>query len=146
MPSVNKIILKFFCLAWLLFSINIYAEITQTYQSLLSKYEFKKDSYSLIVKNLTASSEAPIIHNGNKSFNPASLTKIITGFIALDKMGPNFKYHSDFSYTGKLVGDTLQGDLIFYGRGDASFSVDDLEKLIREIQEKGIKKLREILF
>ena len=141
MPSVNKIILKFFCLTWLLFSINIYAEITQTYQSLLSKYEFKKDSYSLIVKNLTASSEAPIIHNGNKSFNPASLTKIITGFIALDKMGPNFKYHSDFSYTGKLVGDTLQGDLIFYGRGDASFSVDDLEKLIREIQEKGIKKI-----
>ncbi len=55
MPSVNKILLKIFCFSWLLLSINIYAERTQPYQSLLSKYEFKKDSYSLIVKNLTAS-------------------------------------------------------------------------------------------
>ena len=57
-------------------------------------------------------------------------------------MGPNYKLKSDFYYTGQLKDGTLQGDLIFVGRGDASFSIDNLEFLIREIQKKGDKKNR----
>ena len=141
MQSITRLFLKIFFFLWSFVSISIYAEIPQSYKALLSKYDFDKNSYSFVVKNLSNPKEEAIIFNGDKNFNPASLTKIITAFIALDRLGPNFKWRSDLSYTGVVKDNTLQGDLIFYGRGDASFSVSDLEDLIRDIQKKGIKKI-----
>ena len=138
-PSI--VTLKIFFSLWVIVSASASAEMPQKYKTLISKYNFKNDSYSFIVKNLTNPKKKPIIYNGNKNFNPASLTKIITSFIALDKLGPNYKWRSDFYYTGEIEDYTLQGDLIFVGRGDASFSINDLESLIRKIQKKGIKKI-----
>ena len=143
MQSHNKITLKIFFLLWIIISVSVCVseELPEPYKALINKYNFKKDSYSFAVKNLTNSKKKAIIHNGSKNFNPASLTKIITSFIALDKLGPNYKWRSDFYYTGKLNDHILEGDLIFVGRGDASFSTNNLESLIREIQKKGIKKI-----
>ena len=141
MQAHNRLTLRIFFFLWVIVSVSVSAELPQPYKQLISKYNFKKDSYSFVVKNLTAPEKKAIIYNGSKNFNPASLTKIITSFIALDELGPNYKWKSDFYYTGQLKDDTLQGDLIFVGRGDASFSIDNLESLIREIQKKGIKKI-----
>ena len=141
MQAHNRLILKIFFFLWVIVSVSVSAELPQPYKQLINKYNFKKDSFSIVVKNLTAPEKKAIIYNGSKNFNPASLTKIITSFIALDKLGPNYKWKSDFFYTGQLKDGTLQGDLIFVGRGDASFSIDNLEFLIREIQKKGIKKI-----
>ena len=41
-----------------------------------------------------------------------------------------------------LVDDALNGDLIFKGRGDATFSINNLEDSIRKIQRNGIKKIK----
>ena len=141
MQSHRKITMKIFFLLCVVVSVSVSAEVPQPFKSLINKYNFKKDSYSFAVKNLTNPQKKAIIYNGSKNFNPASLTKIITSFIALDKLGPNYKWRSDFYYTGQLNDDILEGDLIFVGRGDASFSTDNLESLIREIQKKGIKKI-----
>jgi D-alanyl-D-alanine carboxypeptidase/D-alanyl-D-alanine-endopeptidase (penicillin-binding protein 4) len=141
MQANNRLILKIFFFLWVIVSLSVSAELPQPYKELINKYNFKKDSFSIVVKNLSAPEKKAIIYNGSKNFNPASLTKIITSFIALDKLGPNYKWKSDFYYTGQLKDDTIQGDLIFVGRGDASFSIDNLEFLIREIQKKGIKKI-----
>jgi len=141
MQAHNRLTLKIFFFLWVIVSVSVSAELPQPYKQLINKYNFKKDSFSIVVKNLTAPEKKAIIYNGSKNFNPASLTKIITSFIALDKLGPNYKWKSDFYYTGQVKDGTLQGDLIFVGRGDASFSIDNLEFLIREIQKKGIKKI-----
>ena len=144
MQAHNRLTLRIFFFLWVIVSVSVSvsAELPQPYKQLINKYNFKKDSFSIVVKNLTAPEKKAIIYNGSKNFNPASLTKIITSFIALDKLGPNYKWESDFYYTGQLKDSTLQGDLIFVGRGDASFSIDNLEFLIREIQKKRDKKNR----
>ena len=141
MQSHSRMTLKIFFSLLVIVSVSVSAEMPQPYKTLISKYNFKKDSYSFVVKNLTNPQKKVIIYNGSKNFNPASLIKIITSFIALEKLGPNYKWRSDFYYTGELKGHILQGDIIFVGRGDASFSIDNLESLIREIQKKGIKKI-----
>ena len=141
MQSHSRMTLKIFFFLLVIVSVSVSAEMPQPYKSLISKYNFKKDSYSFVVKNLTNPQKKAIIYNGSKNFNPASLIKIITSFIALEKLGPNYKWRSDFYYTGELKDHILQGDIIFVGRGDASFSIDNLESLIREIQKKGIKKI-----
>lgn len=141
MQSHSRMTLKIFFFLLVIVSVSVSAEMPQPYKTLISKYNFKKDSYSFVVKNLTNPQKKVIIYNGSKNFNPASLIKIITSFIALEKLGPNYKWRSDFYYTGEVKEHILQGDIIFVGRGDASFSIDNLESLIREIQKKGIKKI-----
>jgi len=121
---------------------SVFAEIPLEYKKIINKYKVSQDSFTFVVKNLTNKSESIIKHNENFFFNPASLVKIISTFIALEELGPQFKWQSDFLHNGEITGDTLNGDLIFKGRGDATFSINNLESSIRKIQRNGIKKIK----
>ena len=119
--------MKFFIYALILLIPNIlWADYLEAYKEIERKYSFDKKSYTFIVKNITEENRPIISHNQDKLFNPASLLKIITTYIALKELGPNFKWQSDFLYTGKIIGNTLHGDIIFRGKGDATFSIEDL--------------------
>ncbi len=48
----------------------------------------------------------------------ASLTKIVTTLAALQTWGSNYRFTTNISTTGNLVGDTLKGDLLIEGSGD----------------------------
>ena len=126
---------------WLI-PLSVFAEIPLEYKKIINKYKVSQDSFTFVVKNLTNKSEPIVAHNEKKFFNPASLVKIISTFIAVDELGPEFKWQSDFFHNGAIIGDTLNGDLIFKGRGDASFSIHNLESSIRKIQRNGIKKIK----
>lgn len=131
--------MKFFIYVLILFIPNfLWADYLESYKKLEKKYNFDRESYTFIVKNISEKNSAPIIRNQNKLFNPASVAKIITTYIALKELGPNFKWRSDFLYTGEIIGDTLHGDIIFKGRGDATFNTEDLERLIRGVHRDGI--------
>jgi len=110
-------------------------------KKIINSYSFDQNNYSLIVKNLTQPKKLNFEHNSQSLFNSASLVKIITTFMALEKLGPNFKWQSDFYHSGEIVEGILEGDLIFKGRGDASFSVNDLEKMIVRLRQLGIYKI-----
>ena len=126
---------------WLI-PLSVFAEIPLEYKKIINKYKVSQDSFTFVVKNLTNKSEPIVAHNEKNFFNPASLVKIISTFIALEELGPQFKWQSDFFHNGAIIGDTLNGDLIFKGRGDASFSIHNLESSIRKIQRNGIKKIK----
>ena len=65
-------------------------------KKIINSYSFDKNNYSLIVKNLTQPEKLNFQHNSQSLFNSASLVKIITTFMAIEKLGPNFKWQSDF--------------------------------------------------
>ena len=123
------------------FPVNLYAELPKNIKSLNHKYRFDQESYSFAIQNLSDKAKPIISHNAETLFNTASLVKIYSTFIALKDLGPNYKWRSEFSYTGRIDEATLNGDLIFTGTGDASFSIADLEKMVREIQRLGIKNI-----
>ena len=126
---------------WLI-PLSVFAEIPLEYKKIINKYKASQDSFTFVVKNLTNKSEPIVAHNEKKLFNPASLVKIISTFIAVEELGPQFKWQSDFFHNGAIIGDTLNGDLIFKGRGDATFSINNLESSIRKIQRNGVKKIK----
>jgi len=128
----------FICLLFLLTPIFAWSDIPESYKNLSKTYNYNKENYSFIVKNLSNKNEPIVAYNKEKLFNPASVAKILTTYIALDELGSNFRWRSDFLYSGDIVGDTLSGDIIFKGRGDASFTSVDLEGLVRKIQRNGI--------
>ena len=121
---------------------SIFAEVPIEYKKIINQHKVPLNSFTFVVKNLTNKSESIISHNEKKFFNPASLVKIISTFIAIKELGPQFKWQSDFYHNGEVIGDTLYGDLIFKGRGDATFSIANLESSIRKIQRNGIKKIK----
>jgi serine-type D-Ala-D-Ala carboxypeptidase/endopeptidase (penicillin-binding protein 4) len=121
---------------------SVFADIPVEYKKIIEKYKFPSNSFTFVVKNLTNKSEPSVKHNEKKLFNSASLAKIISTFIAIDTLGPEFKWKSEFLHNGEIVGDTLNGDFIFKGRGDATFSISNLEESIRKIQRNGLKKIK----
>jgi len=137
MCLTNKLLLSVLILVFTLFA---HAEKSDSLLKVINKYRFNKSEFSFGIMNL-ADDQVIGIHNEKKLFNSASLVKIITTYIGLKELGPDFRWRSDFYYTGDIVGETLKGDIVFKGTGDASFSVEDLEGMIREIQGKGIKRI-----
>ena len=137
MYLTHKLLLSFFIIGFNSFA---YAEKSDSLQKVINKYRFNKSEFSIGVLNLK-DNQLVGLHNERKLFNSASLAKIITTYIGLKELGPDFSWQSDFYYTGDIVGETLKGDIIFKGTGDASFSVEDLEGMIRRIQRKGINRI-----
>ena len=128
-------------IVWLI-PLSVFAELPLEYKKIIKQHKAPPNSFTFVVKNLTNKSEPIVAHNEKKFFNPASLVKIISTFIAVEELGPQFKWQSDFFHNGDIIGDTLDGDLIFKGRGDATFSITNLENSIRKIQRNGIKKIK----
>jgi serine-type D-Ala-D-Ala carboxypeptidase/endopeptidase (penicillin-binding protein 4) len=60
--------------------------------------------------------------NADSFFVPASNMKLFTTALALDKLGPDFRFRTTLETDGKLENGTLQGNLILVGRGDPNLS------------------------
>ena len=61
--------------------------------------------------------------NADRSFMPASVTKLFTTAAALHVLGPHFTYRTRLYAEGPVEGDTLQGNLVVRGAGDPTFGV-----------------------
>jgi serine-type D-Ala-D-Ala carboxypeptidase/endopeptidase (penicillin-binding protein 4) len=61
--------------------------------------------------------------NPEKLFLPASNQKLVTGAVALARLGPDFQWRTTFTRTGPIAGGVLRGDVIVSGTGDPSVSV-----------------------
>jgi D-alanyl-D-alanine carboxypeptidase/D-alanyl-D-alanine-endopeptidase (penicillin-binding protein 4) len=88
--------------------------------------------------------------NPDKTFLPASVLKVVTTSAALEKLGPDFRFHTGVYTNGTLSGDgILDGDLILVGRGDPNLMDTEgellqqpaLQELAEKLADLGIKKV-----
>jgi serine-type D-Ala-D-Ala carboxypeptidase/endopeptidase (penicillin-binding protein 4) len=81
--------------------------------------------------------------DGRKLFNPASIQKTLTAAVALDKLGPDFRWKTSVYAENAIdASGNLNGDLILYGRGAPDFDHAALETLVAQLQEKGLRRVR----
>lgn len=78
---------------------------------------------------------------GEKRFTPASNTKIVTGAVGLDALGPDFTWPTRLVADGTIEGETLNGDLWIVGGGDPSLSRDRLETWMKQLRNAGIRRV-----
>ena len=88
--------------------------------------------------------EKEIIYNKNifKSMIPASNIKLYTTAAALEYMGPEYEFATviatdDISFQG----DTLNGNIYIKGYGNSLFSEENLDSLVEDIYNLGIKHI-----
>ena len=69
---------------------------------------------------------------------PASVAKLITGIVALDMLGPAYRWHTEVLISGSIRGRRLIGNLYIKGYGDPYLTSEAYAALIRAIRAKGI--------
>lgn len=78
-------------------------------------------------------------YQADKLSRPASTMKVMTAITTLAQPGAMEPFRTELWTTGRVVGDTLKGDLYVVGSFDPEFDTDDLEELIGGLTKRGIR-------
>ena len=82
-------------------------------------------------------------HQPDRLVNPASLMKLVTSTAALERLGPAFSWKTSVYLDGKLGADgVLDGSLIVQGHGDPKLVPEQLDRLLKQIRDRGVLRIR----
>lgn len=98
--------------------------------------------HGIYVETLEGAEPVAMLNEGAE-FNPASVIKLATTLAALDKLGVNYRFRTEFRADGAINSQTgdLNGDLILLSGGDPSFSISDAQKVGAELQRMGVRRI-----
>ena len=96
-----------------------------------------------------ASGDTVFSHDADKLFMPASNQKLLTGAIALQHLGPDFRWRTPVLLRGRQRGSVWDGDLLIVGSGDPSFSdtlrggdaASAFDPIATALAARGIKRI-----
>ncbi|MFI5278939.1 MAG: D-alanyl-D-alanine carboxypeptidase/D-alanyl-D-alanine-endopeptidase [Gemmatimonadales bacterium] len=83
--------------------------------------EFARAQWGVVVQSAT-NGQVLYRRNAARLFMPASNQKILTGSVALARLGADFRWRTVVLARGARHGDTLSGDLVVVGHGDPALS------------------------
>jgi len=80
--------------------------------------------------------------NENTQFVPASVTKIITGVVVLQELGPASRLKTILKANkSEIAKDKLNGDLCLVGAGDPSFVSENMWIIVNNFSRTGVKQI-----
>lgn len=74
--------------------------------------------------------------------NPASIAKLLTTAAALDHLGSDFTWFTDFYYTGRIERNQLVGNLHIRGGGDPKFVIERVQEAMQNLRTRGITTIK----
>ncbi|WP_448110049.1 D-alanyl-D-alanine carboxypeptidase/D-alanyl-D-alanine endopeptidase [Luteibacter jiangsuensis] len=81
-------------------------------------------------------------HDAGRLMLPASTAKLYTAAFALDRLGPDFRAHTDVLASGAMKKGRLRGDIVLRGGGDPMLSGDAwANSLAAALRERGIRRI-----
>ena len=88
--------------------------------------------------------EPLVAFNEDCLFNPASIMKLVTSITALDKLGADYRFRTEFITNGVINQKTgeMIGDLVIISGGDPTFSIADANNAGQTLRKLGIKKIK----
>jgi serine-type D-Ala-D-Ala carboxypeptidase/endopeptidase (penicillin-binding protein 4) len=108
---------------------------------------FAHAHWGVVVRSMNTG-ETIISQNGGRLFMPASNVKLITGAVALEALGPEFRYRTELAAAGPVGDGVLRGDLVVRGGGDPSISGrfhDDPRTVFRawadSLRARGVRRV-----
>jgi D-alanyl-D-alanine carboxypeptidase/D-alanyl-D-alanine-endopeptidase (penicillin-binding protein 4) len=113
----------------LLFSLSV--------DSILDQPELQHVQVGMIVIDLEKDSVI-YARNYQRNLVPASNVKIMTSAAALTFLGRDFRFKTRLALQGKSQKDKWDGNVIVFGGGDPSFSLEDLEHFATAVKGHGI--------
>ncbi len=80
-------------------------------------------------------------NEAQKLFNPASIQKLLTSMVALDKLGAEFRWKTQILAEQNIENGTLNGDLVLYGQGSPDFDDSGIDNLVNQLKTRGLKRV-----
>lgn len=74
--------------------------------------------------------------------NPASLTKLLTTYAALELLGPAWTWSTPVWLDGPVRDGVLEGNLVIKGSGDPKLVPERLWLMLRRVQQLGVREIR----
>lgn len=109
-------------------------------KNVLNHRKIPDDSLSLYVENLRTG-KTVIAWNEDEPRNPASVMKLLTTLIALEKLGPTYSWKTEVYVLGDVTDGRLDGDLLLKGYGDPFLVTERLWNMLRAIRRLGISTI-----
>jgi len=117
-------------------------ELSKKIDEIIEKSEFANARWGVFVVSLK-DGRVLVAKDARKLFNPASIQKILTTIIALDKLGADFRWKTWVFSQNQIEPDgSLNGDLTLYGEGAPDFDEAGIENLANQLQAKGLKQVK----
>lgn len=108
--------------------------------SLLVSNFFKSSQAGISIYDLT--DNKPVYQFNEKLLlRPASNQKILTTSAAYLFLGKDYKFNTSVFHTGEIADSICKGDIYVVGGFDPDFSSHDLDSLVRQIKQAGIKEI-----
>jgi serine-type D-Ala-D-Ala carboxypeptidase/endopeptidase (penicillin-binding protein 4) len=99
------------------------------------------EAAALVIRPLDAG-PIRVEDRGNAAMSPASTLKLVTTWVALNRLGPGFRWRTDALASGAIRQGTLEGHLALRGSGDPALVVENLWLLVQRIRGFGIRAIR----
>lgn len=94
----------------------------------------------VMVAPLVAVPGAPVLaHQAQRSMQPGSTMKLVTSVVALDRLGPNHRGHTDLLSAAAQQGEVLQGDLVLRGGADPELELPQLWQMFQALRWQGVR-------
>jgi D-alanyl-D-alanine carboxypeptidase/D-alanyl-D-alanine-endopeptidase (penicillin-binding protein 4) len=110
----------------------------------LQRARIPVDAVSVVIEPVgPGAGSGPRLHlREHAPVNPASLMKLPTTMMALDRLGPAHVWVTPAWLAGPVVDGVLQGDLHLQGQGDPALTLERLWLLLRRVQALGVREIR----
>jgi D-alanyl-D-alanine carboxypeptidase/D-alanyl-D-alanine-endopeptidase (penicillin-binding protein 4) len=111
------------------------------YKATLASRGINLDDQGVLIETMDGRALAG--HNADMVFNPASVIKLATSFVALSRLGPDHRYRTNFLIDGVIdvKSRKLAGDLVVEGGFDPLFSRFDAEQVASALMRVGISRV-----
>ena len=109
-------------------------------RNVLDVRQVPADSLSIHVEDLE-SGEVVLDWQSGIPRNPASTMKLLTTLVALDVLGPAYRWKTDVYALGEIRDGILDGDLLLKGYGDPFLVTERVWQLLRRIRLEGIEEI-----
>ncbi len=114
--------------------------LPQGLEAALRRVDIAASSLSVIV--LPASGGLPVLSQfAERAMNPASTMKLLTTQIALEELGPGFRWKTQMFSEVAIRNDLLSGNLYLRGGGDPNLTWDKLGIMLRALRQQGLRKI-----
>lgn len=109
-------------------------------RSALNVRKVPDSTLSVYVEDI-ATGEVVLAWNDREPRNPASVEKMLTTLVALDTLGPTYRWKTEVYALGEISDSELQGDILLKGYGDPYMVTERVWQLLRQIRQGGIDKI-----
>jgi D-alanyl-D-alanine carboxypeptidase/D-alanyl-D-alanine-endopeptidase (penicillin-binding protein 4) len=105
----------------------------------LQRANLPASAFSAIVAPIAPAGPERLRHRSEVAVNPASVMKLVTTYAAIDLLGPDFTWRTQFLTDGEARGGALRGNLYIRGGGDPKLVLERLQAAFWTLHSQGVQ-------